>query len=97
MSARLLEQPQEQHDKINSKYIRLNAQVALWVVEPQNPEFPVEMDGSLGMKQLFPVPGTFGMSPTWILDFWKGDLTLSSQQRDSHPFLSHLCLQSLWK
>lgn len=68
MSARLLEQPKEQHDKINSKYIRLNTQVALWVVEPQNPEFPVEMDGSLGMKQLFLFLGHLGCLPhgSWV-------------------------------
>lgn len=53
IDVRLLEQRKEQHDKIKAKYIRFNTQVVLWVVEPQNPEFPMEMDGSLGTKQLF--------------------------------------------
>lgn len=43
-------------------------------------------------KAGFSVPGTFGMSPTWILVSWKGD-----QPPAVELTLSHLCLQSLWK
>lgn len=76
MSARFLK---EQHDKMNSKYVRLNTQGTLWMVELQNPEFPMEMDGSLGTKQVFLFLGHLGCPPH---GFWFLGRVTSPQQWD---------------